>query len=324
MTTVRQLAPVGQDAALDALRRMWRGGSGPRTLLFMGPDEVGRRLGASWLCALVNCQAADVAARPCFECESCRLLLAGAHPDLKEVAPALATESGRLKRDPEIRIDQLVTRERGDSEPLGPWLRTRPRYRARVGVIDQAHTMNLPAANSFLKVLEEPPPWAIIVLIAPGPDALLPTVASRSVTVRFGAVDVEALQGRGGLPQLTPVLAGHPAVRLGQPGALVRANAEADATAAAKAAAEDLLDAVNGNLLDALLGAEAFAKAVTADSAAQPGPLGWLRELLRQRGLVGYAAALDAVDACEQALAAYAQAPLACAVLALELRGGES
>ena len=113
-------------------------------------------------------------------------------------------------------------------------------------------------------------------------------------------------------------------MRLGQPGALVRAIAEADATAAAKAAAEDFLDAVNGNLLDALLGAEAFAKAVTGDSATLPGPLGWLRELLRQRALLGYAAALDAVDACEQALAAYAQAPLACAVLALELRGGES
>lgn len=320
MTTARQLVPVGQDAALGALRRMWGGGSGPRTLLFMGPDEVGRRLGASWLCALVNCQAADALTRPCLECESCRLLLAGAHPDLKEVAPAFATESGRVKRDPEIRIDQLVTRERGDSEPLGPWLRTRPRYRARLGVIDQAHTMNLPAANSFLKMLEEPPAWAIVVLIAPGPDALLPTVASRCVTVRFGAVDVEALQGSGGLPLLTPVLAGHPAVRLGQPGALVRASAEADATAAAKAAAEDFLDAVNGDLLDALLGAEAFAKAVTADSATQPGPLGWLRELLRQRDLAGYAAALDAVDACERALAAYAQAPLACAVLALELR----
>jgi len=314
------LGPVGQEPALAELRRMFSAEGGPRTLLFAGPEEVGRRQAAHWLFALLNCLAPDAADRPCGECESCHLTLLNAHPDLKEVAPALTTDTGRAKRNLEIRIDQLVARERGDPEPLVPWLRTRPRYRARVGVVDHADAMNAPAANSFLKALEEPPPWAVIVLVAPGPDAVLPTVASRCVTVRFAAVDVVALQGRGGLPVLTPELAGHPAIRLGRPGALVRAFEAADETAAAKNAAEDFLDAVAGDLLEALLGAEALAKALSVTAEGSIGPLGWLREMLRRRDVVRYAAALDAVDRCERAMAAYSQVSLACAVLALELR----
>jgi len=314
------LGPVGQEPALAELRHLFSAEGGPRTLLFAGPEEVGRRLAARWLFALLNCLAPGPAERPCGECESCHLTLLNAHPDLKVVTPALTTDTGRAKRNLEIRIDQLVARERGDPEPLVPWLRTRPRYRARVGVVDHADTMNAPAANSFLKALEEPPPWAVIVLVAPGPDALLPTVASRCVTVRFAAVDVVALQGSGGLPVLTPELVGHPAIRLGQPGALVKAFDAADETATAKNAAEDFLDAVAGDLLEALLGAEALAKALSVTTEASTGPLGWLREMLRRRDVVRYAAALDAVDRCERAMAAYSQVSLACAVLALELR----
>lgn len=323
-------APVGQGVALATLRRLWGEGAGPQTLLFAGPEQVGRRLAARWLCAMLSCSASG-GERPCGRCESCRLVALGVHPDLKEVAPALRTDTGRAKRSREIRIDQLVPREGGDPEPLAPWLRTRPRYAARVGVVDHADSMNQHAANAFLKVLEEPPPWAVIVLIAPGPEALLPTVASRCVAVRFRAVDVLAVQGEGGLPPITPELTGHPGVRLGLPGALVRAAREPEATSLARTASEGFLRAVEGDLLSALQGADELAKAITAalEAGTEPGPLGWLREALRKEGegrggtahaATRYARALEAVDECEQAIEAYAQAPLACAVLALELR----
>ncbi len=316
------LAPVGHAAVLAELQRLWGARQGPRTLFFAGPQHVGRRSAARWLCALVNCQLRRPEEGPCGRCESCRLLAAGTHPDLKEVAPALVTGSGRAKRDPEVRIDQLVEREKGDPEPLGPWLVTRPRFRVRVGVIDQADSMNAAAANAFLKMLEEPPDWALIVLVAPGPEALLPTVASRCVTLRFGAVDVAEVGTELGLGRAATDLTGHPAFRLGQPGALIASLEAADAAEVARGAALRFLEATSGDLLSALTGAEELAKAasVAADAGTAPGPLGWLRELLRDRPAGVYAAALDAVDDCERALAAYAQAPLACAVLALRLR----
>ncbi|MCC6310657.1 MAG: hypothetical protein IT345_07030 [Trueperaceae bacterium] len=320
---VADLAPFGQDAALAVLRRLLGSSAGPRSLLLAGPEHVGRRQAARWLCAFSNCSAPDSGPRPCGECESCRLALAGMHPDLKEVGPATTTEAGRAKRNLEIRIDQLVPREGGDPEPLAPWLTTRPRYRTRVGLIDHADALNTSAANAFLKVLEEPPPWALIVLVAPGPEALLPTVASRCVTVRFAAVDdALARLGETGAPVATADLSGHPGVRLGQPGALLRALEDADATAAARSASSELIAALPGDVLTAMQAAEAFAKAVAASMEAgqEPGPLGWLREALRSLPAAQYAAALDALDACERAIAAYAQVPLACSVLALELR----
>ncbi len=317
------LPPFGQDAALAVLRRLRGSSTGPRSLLLAGPEHVGRRQAARWLCALSNCLAPDSGLLPCGACESCRLALAGTHPDLKEIGPATTTEAGRAKRNLEIRIDQLVAREGGEPEPLAPWLATRPRYRTRVGVIDHADTLNTSAANAFLKVLEEPPPWALIVLVAPGPEALLPTVASRCVTVRFAAVeDALGRLGEAGAPAATGDLSGHPGVRLGQPGALIRALEDADATAAARSASAELIAALTGDLLTALGAAEAFAKAVAAslEAAQEPGPLGWLREALRYLPAADYAAALDALDACERAIAAYAQVPLACSVLTLELR----
>ncbi len=278
---------------------------------------MGRRQTARWLAAYLNCGNHDVAVRPCGSCESCSLLSQDVHPDFKLVEPALTTGSGRSKRKSEIRIDQLVRRERGEEEPLGPWLLTRPRYRVRLGVIDSADSMNVAAANSFLKMLEEPPAWAVIVLIAPGPDALLPTVASRCSVLRFGAVDVTSAGA------VAPDgLEDHPAVRLGQPGALLRAHDQLPAALASREAATDFLAALNSDLLDAIGGAERLAKSVSDAqvAGAEPDPLGWLRELLRELPLEVYAAALEALDRCEQALEAYGQASLALSVLALELR----
>src|SRR5690606_22676055 len=173
------LALIGHDRELDQLRRLWRDGSGPRTLLFAGPDGVGRRPAARWLAAYVNCLAL-VENRPCGVCVSCQAVADGSHLDVREIAPRTTTKSGRSKHLKEITIDQLVPREGGEPEPLSEWLRTRPRAAYRVGIVDHAETMTTSAANSFLKVLEEPPRHALIVLIAPGPDAVLPTVASRS------------------------------------------------------------------------------------------------------------------------------------------------
>lgn len=316
MTGAATLTPLGHAGTLQVLRDLWAEGSGPRTLLFAGPESVGRRKAARWLAAYVNCQRPGQA--PCLACESCRLLMAGSHPDVKEVGPATTTGTGRVKRSLEIRIDQLVPRERGDVEPLGPWLLTRPHFNVRVGIIDHAEAMNAAAANSLLKLLEEPPTWALLLLIAPGPEAVLPTVASRSVAVRFRPLAEQDLTGIPGLEQ------DHPAVRLGQPGVLLTGSEEGslEAQNRAREAAYALLGAVSGSLTEALAAGEELAAALGTGAAGDggPGPLVWLRHAVRSQEPTRYAAALEAIDACEEALAHYAQAPLACAVLTLELR----
>lgn len=329
-----QLDLIGHVRELEQLRRLWNGGEGPRTLLFAGPEAVGRRPAARWLAAYVNCLAL-VENRPCGVCSSCLAVAAGTHLDVREVAPSTMTRTGRSKHVREITIDQLVPREGGDSEPLSEWLRSRPRAGYRVGIIDHAESMTTAAANAFLKMLEEPPRNALIILIAPGPDAVLPTVASRATVVRFGAVLVS------GFDDLGP----HPAVRLGQPGALLRARASQEDSVIARDCALAFLSALTGDLRTALSAADDLNAGITAalEAGVDPGPLGWLREPLRELmtrgpeegtsgpgafgapvsdgdGAARYAAALEEVERCEDALAAYAAGPLACAVLAMRLR----
>lgn len=316
MTEEATLAPLGHDGTLASLRELWNGGLGPRTLLFAGPESVGRRQAARWLAAYVNCSGGPD--RPCLRCESCALVAAGAHPDVKEVSPALVTGTGRAKRSLEIRIDQLVPRERGEPEPLGPWLLTRPRFSVRVGIIDHAQAMNAAAANSLLKLLEEPPAWALIVLIAPGPETVLPTVASRSSTVRFKPL------GEDQMLQVAGAALDHPAVRLGQPGVLLSSAADREVAGddGAREAAYALVASLGGELAATFEAADELAAAVdkSLKDGVEPGPLAWLRHALRDEEPTRYAAAVDAVDACEEALAHYAQTSLACTVLALELR----
>src|SRR5690554_1162733 len=193
----------GFQAARDLLLQLGKGG-----LLFTGPEGVGRRQLARWHVARLNCS--EGGAEPCGRCASCRLWHGG-HPDYRDVAPAATTGSGRLNRKPEIRIGQLVPREGQAEESLSEWLERRPLHHRRVAVIDSADRLTTAAANSFLKMLEEPPSWATVILIAPDRHSLLPTIASRVTALRLGTVDTSDLEP-----------ADHPAHLLGTPGPLAR------------------------------------------------------------------------------------------------------
>ena len=57
--------------------------------------------------------------------------------------------------------------------------------RYKVAIIDNAHEMGAEAANAMLKVLEEPPPHSLIILISANPKALLPTIYSRCLEIKF-------------------------------------------------------------------------------------------------------------------------------------------
>ncbi len=305
--------PMGQDAVLMALRSMASAErDAPRTLLLAGPVGVGRRAVARWYAALRNCEAR--LDDPCGRCPACRDHAPDADgvvraADYREIGPATTTRDGKPARRPQLRIEQLVPRERAESEPLGPWLQRPPVRRHRVGVIDHAESLTDEAANAFLKTLEDPPARATIVLIAEGPDALLATVASRCTTLRL--VPAEAP------PEVRAALAPHPALRLGRPGAWQAALADPDTTAHRRAAVARLLDAVRGDLAGAFAAADALAELWPAGDAEVPG---LLREAWRAGGHAAYLSGDAATTALESAWAAYAQRDLALRAWVLELR----
>lgn len=140
----------------------------PHALLFCGPPKLGKRHFAQILAQTVLCSAEPLQS-PCGHCTSCHMFASG-HADLKVLAPE---EEGKR-----IPIDEL--------RDIAPFLTLRSHYQGRrIVIIDQAHMMTIAGANSVLKILEEPPLQALLILITPKLKSLLPTIRSRCQTHVF-------------------------------------------------------------------------------------------------------------------------------------------
>jgi len=158
----------GQERALAILKRALSGARLPTAWLFTGPPGCGRRMAARAVAASLNCETGPVA---CGACPSCRVMAAGNHPDLHVVS--------RREGKKEIVIEQ-VREEILEKAWLKPFS-----GRFSAFIVDGAEEMNATAANAFLKTLEEPPLASRFILIAPGRETLLPTVASRCQELAF-------------------------------------------------------------------------------------------------------------------------------------------
>jgi DNA polymerase-3 subunit delta' len=119
----------------------------------------------------------------CGECQACRWVASGNHPDFRRVRPdSVAVQEGELIEEGEAQARKTYSREiRVDQlRALSGWFTTAThRGGWRVAVIYPAEAMNAIAANALLKVLEEPPPHTVFLLTTDAPDRLLPTIVSR-------------------------------------------------------------------------------------------------------------------------------------------------
>ena len=111
--------------------------------------------------------------RPCGQCRHCRKVAAGIHPDVITVG-RLEDDKGRTKR--EIGVDQIR------SLSADAYIMPNEAQR-KVYIIREAETMNIPAQNAALKLLEEPPLGAVFLLCTTNPSQLLPTVRSRCTQI---------------------------------------------------------------------------------------------------------------------------------------------
>jgi DNA polymerase III delta' subunit len=173
-------ATRGQPRALAEVDSMILGRA-PHAVLFVGPSSVGKTTLALDLAAGLLCNDPDPRARPCRVCRGCRQVASGNHPDLHRLAPE--GPGGQ------IRIGKASDPEPGTVRHLIGELALLPvEGGARVVIVEQAHRLNDDAQNALLKMLEEPPAGVTIVLCADDEECMLPTVRSRCVRVRLGAV----------------------------------------------------------------------------------------------------------------------------------------
>lgn len=152
----------------------------PHAMLFAGPRGVGKRKLATAAVAALLCKSPKDGLA-CGECESCRALATGTHPDFYAVLPE---KSGKAARS--IKIEQIRTL-REEAARI-------PRLSARRAVLlDDAEAMNDAAANALLKTLEEPPGDTVFFLATGARQALLPTILSRCTNVNFAPLDDDSM-----------------------------------------------------------------------------------------------------------------------------------
>ncbi|MEO7275337.1 MAG: AAA family ATPase [Vicinamibacterales bacterium] len=149
----------------------------PPSVIFSGPEGVGKRLTAVALAQLLNCPTPIIVEGlgrdACGVCASCTRIARGVHSDVILIEPG---ETGAIKVD---RIRDAI-----DKSAYRPF-----EGRRRVVIINEADAVLVEAQNALLKTLEEPPSASSFVLVTATPDVLLPTVRSRCQQIRFGRLD---------------------------------------------------------------------------------------------------------------------------------------
>lgn len=148
---------LGNDRIVKSLLRAIEAKSISHALLFVGPQGSGRKTLAAKVANRLFCPSM------CGKCKNCSMLAKGVHPDYKSVFPQGST----------LKIEQ--------SRYVKDFLSTPPNTAPyKIAVLDNCENLTVEAGNSLLKIIEEPPPASICIMLADTAENVLPTIVSRS------------------------------------------------------------------------------------------------------------------------------------------------
>lgn len=150
----------------SAFELMMKSGRLPHSFIIYGEKGLGKKTAALYMAKTLLCETGGAA--PCNNCRSCRNIDKGIHPDLifPEQSGKLKTYSVAVCRD--ICSDSIIAPNNGDR---------------KVYLFADADNIQIPAQNSLLKLIEEPPDHAYYIFTAVSKDSFLTTVISRAVSL---------------------------------------------------------------------------------------------------------------------------------------------
>lgn len=154
----------GHRWAVDFVRQSMAHGRTRHAYLITGTPQIGKSRLAHLFAMALNCESDEIAARPCFACPSCKRLVSGNHPDL--IYAENDPRSGAIKIASVREVIRLLA--------LKPFA-----SRYRVALFYDFDFALGPAQDALLKTLEEPPPSAVLIIVARAPQNLLSTITSR-------------------------------------------------------------------------------------------------------------------------------------------------
>lgn len=178
---------IGHQAAEDRLLEAWNSGRMPHGWLLTGARGIGKATLAYRLArfVLTNPSLEDTgpslfgAPEPVappggldvdLDSPAARQVINGSHPDLMVIERSVNRQTKKLRRDIVVEDVSALTGFLRLTPAAGGW---------RVVVVDSVDEMNRNAANAMLKLLEEPPKRALLILVSHAPGGLLPTIRSR-------------------------------------------------------------------------------------------------------------------------------------------------
>ncbi|MCB6288483.1 DNA polymerase III subunit delta' [[Clostridium] scindens] len=159
---------VGHKDIINYIRNAVREDKVSRAYILNGERGAGKKMLANLFAATLLCEKGGP--DPCNECHSCRQAESGNHPDIIKVTH---------EKPNSISVDDI--REQVNNTIMikpyqGPY---------KVYIIPQADMMTPQAQNALLKTIEEPPEYAVIMLLTENADTLLPTINSRCVMLKL-------------------------------------------------------------------------------------------------------------------------------------------
>jgi DNA polymerase III delta' subunit len=155
---------TGHERQRGLLERALGAGRLAHAYVFAGPAQSGKRAVAKRLAQFMLCESGNA----CGTCMQCKNFAAGSNADYLEIS---GVDS--------IKIETI--RDLSYKMSLKPYS-----GRHKVAVIDDSHNLTTEAANGLLKILEEPKPQTMMILVTHNPHRLLPTILSRAQKIGFG------------------------------------------------------------------------------------------------------------------------------------------
>ncbi len=141
--------------------------------LLYGQKSIGKKTLAKNFAMAILCKNDE---KPCFCCSSCNKILSKNHPDLFFYEGKQGKNAIHIETIRDIRQDAYIRPNESDY---------------KIYIVPNAQDMTISAANAFLKILEEPPPYALFILTADSKQSVPETVLSRCISYEVFPMTVE-------------------------------------------------------------------------------------------------------------------------------------
>ena len=180
---------IGHEQIIDHLKHAIALDKVSHAYIFNGSEKSGKRMLAEAFAMTLQCEEvqerlagqdggesiySESALEPCMKCRSCRQAMGKNQPDILYL---------EHEKPNTISVDDVRRQINQDIE-IKPYS-----SKYKIYIVDEAEKMNVQAQNALLKTIEEPPAYAVILLLTTNADAFLPTIRSRCVTLDLKAVE---------------------------------------------------------------------------------------------------------------------------------------